>query len=115
MSRQANGIFPLTTIATTALTEKRFVTFTGAVPAADANVMGVVRQNAVIGDAVTVDTLGTAIVEAGAAITAGATVKTDATGRAITWATAGAKVAIAMQSASAAGDFIEVYLLQNAT
>lgn len=113
MSKQANGIYPITVSATATLTERRFVTFAGAVPAADAYVIGVTRQNAVSGDKVTVDTLGTAIVEAGAAITAGATLKVDNTGKVITWATSGAKVGIAMQAAGASGDFIEVLLLQN--
>jgi hypothetical protein len=55
------------------------------------------------------------VVEAGAAIAAGATVKSDATGRAITWAVSGAKVAVAMEAATAAGQFIEVRLIDNAT
>ena len=114
MSKQANGIYPMSITASATLVEKRFITFAGAVPAADAYVMGVVRQNAVSSDKVTVDTLGTAIVEAGAAITAGASLKVDATGKVITWATSGARVGIAMQAASATGDFIEVFLLQNA-
>ncbi len=114
MSKQANGIFPLTIAScAAATTANRFVTATGAVPAADANVLGVVRQTSLINTAVTVDVLGTAIVEAGAAITAGSTLKVDATGKAITWATSGAKVGLALQAASASGDLIEVLLVQN--
>ena len=113
MSKQAFPILTLTIAATATLVAERFVTQAGAVPAADANVLGVVRQAAVSGDKVTVDVLGTAIVEAGAAITAGSTLKVDATGKVITWATSGAKVGIALQAASASGQFIEVYLLQN--
>jgi hypothetical protein len=57
-----------------------------------------------------VDVIGTAIVEAGAAITAGDTLKVDNTGKVITWATSGAKVGIALQAASGSGKFIEVLL-----
>ena len=110
MSRQATSVLALTVAATATLVAERFVTFAGAVPAADAFVLGVVRQSAVSGDKVTVDVVGTAIVEAGAAITAGATLKVDASGRVITWATSGARVGIALQSASALGQFIEVLL-----
>lgn len=110
MSKQAISLLSLTIVATVTLTAERFVTFAGAVPAADASVFGVVRQGAVSGDKVTVDVQGTAIVEAGAAITAGATLKVDSTGKVITWATSGAKVGIALQAASASGAFIEVLL-----
>lgn len=113
MSKQAFSVLPLTIVASATLVADRFITAAGAVPAADANVLGVVRQAAVSGDKVTVDVLGTAIVEAGAAVAVGATLKTDASGRAITWVTAGAKVGLALQAASAAGQFIEVLLIPN--
>ena len=48
------------------------------------------------------------------AIAAGATVKSDASGRAITWVTSGARLGVALEPASAAGQFIEVLLIQNA-
>ena len=114
MSRQAFSLLTLTITASATLTADRFVTFAGAVPSADASVLGVVRQAAVSGDKISVDVQGTAIVEAGAAVTAGDTLKVDSSGRAITWATSGAKVGIALQSASAAGKFIEVLLLPTA-
>lgn len=110
MSRQSTSLLALTITASATLTAERFVTFAGAVPAADAYVLGVVRQSAVSGDKVTVDVHGTAIVEAGAAITAGATLKVDSSGRVITWATSGARVGIALQAASGSGQFIEVLL-----
>lgn len=113
MSRQAISLLPLTITASATLTADRFVTFAGAVPSADANVLGVVRQAAVSGDKVTVDVLGTAIVEAGAAVTAGDTLKVTNTGKVIPWATSGAKVALALQSASGDGKFIEVLLIPN--
>ena len=113
MSKQAYPILALTIAATATLVAERFVTAAGAVPAADANVLGVVRQAAVSGDKVTVDVLGTAIVEAGGAITKGDTLKVDNTGKVITWATSGAKVGLALQAASGAGQFIEVLLIPN--
>ena len=65
------------------------------------------------GEKITVDVLGTAVVEAGAAVAANATVKSDASGRAITWATSGAKVGLALEAAGAAGQMIEVLLIPN--
>ena len=114
MSKQSFSILTLTISATATLTADRFVTIAGAVPAADAYVLGVCRTAAVSGDRVTVDVQGTSIVEAGAAVAVGNTVKVDASGRAIPWATSGAKVGIALQAATAAGQFIEVLLLPTA-
>ena len=50
----------------------------------------------------------------GAAVAAGATLKSDASGRGITWVTSGARVAIALQAATAAGQFIEALMIPNA-
>ena len=92
----------------------RFVTPAGAQAGADANTLGVARTSGVSGDKVAVDVLGTSIVDAGAAISAGATIETNASGKAVTWATSGPKVAIALQAASGDGDLIEVLLIPNA-
>jgi hypothetical protein len=46
-------------------------------------------------------------------VAAGDTIKSDATGRAITWVTSGAKIALALEAATAAGQFIEVLLIPN--
>jgi len=113
MSAQSIALLALTFKATGALTTNRFVTPAIAQAAAGANTLGVVRQTAAIGDAVTVDILGTAQVEAGAAVAAGATIGVDASGRGITWAS-GAKVAVALEAASAAGQVIECLLIPNA-
>jgi hypothetical protein len=113
MSRQAVGILPLPMVLTGTVAEARFVTPAGAQAGADANTYGVSRSAGVSADRITVDVLGTAIVEAGAAISAGATLKSDASGRAITWATSGAKVALALEAAGASGQFIEVLLIPN--
>lgn len=106
-------ILSLGAVLTGTVNPFRFVTPAGAQAGADANTLGVARTAGVSGDRITLDVLGTATVEAGAAIAAGATLKTDASGRAITWATSGAKVGLALAAASAAGDLIEVLLIPN--
>lgn len=114
MSQQNISLLSLTLALTGAVTANRFVSPLGALAAADANALGVVRQTGIIGEKVTVDVLGTAVVEAGAAVAAGATVKADATGRAITWAVSGARLGVALEAASVAGQLIEVLLIPNA-
>lgn len=114
MSQQNISLLTLTLVASGAVAVNRFVTPLGAQAGADANTMGVARAATADTLKMPVDVLGTAIVEAGAAVAAGATVKSDASGRAITWVTSGAKVGIAMQAATAAGQFIEVLLIPNA-
>ncbi len=114
MSRQASPILAVTRTASGTIAANRFVTPAGAQAGADANTLGVSRVAGVSGDRMTIDVVGTAIVEAGAAVSAGATIKSDASGRAITWATSGARVGIALDAAGAAGEFIEVLLVPNA-
>lgn len=113
MSQQASPILALTVTLSGTVAANRFVTPAGAQAVADANTLGVARTAGVSGDKIAVDVLGTAIVEAGAAISAGATLETDASGRAVTWATSGAKVGLALQAAGAAGAMIEVLLIPN--
>lgn len=114
MSRQSITLLSLTVVAAGTLVANRFITPLGAQAGAGENALGVARQSAVAADIVSVDVLGTAVVEAGAPVAAGATLKADADGRAIPWATSGARVAIALQDASAAGQMIEVLLIPNA-
>mgnify|MGYP001766170434 CR=1 FL=1 len=113
MSQQSNPILALTATLSGTVAANRFVTPAGAQAGADANTLGVARTAGVSGDRIAVDVLGTAIVEAGAAVAAGATVKADSSGRAITWVSSGAKVGLALQSAGAAGAMIEVLLIPN--
>jgi hypothetical protein len=114
MSQQFRPVQTLTVIAAGALPANRFVTFGGALPSANGNAFGVANSQAVnAGDKVPVITLGTALVTAGGAITAGSVVATDANGQAVTWST-GAKVGIALDAATASGQLIEVLLLPNA-
>ncbi|PWR23361.1 capsid cement protein [Zavarzinia compransoris] len=105
-------VLTLTIKATAALTKQRFVTLAGAVPAAGAAVAGVARTAAAIGDDVAVDVLGTAVIEAGAAVAAGAAIESDASGRAIT-ATTGVQVARTRTAAAAAGEALEIILIPN--
>lgn len=114
MSAQSKPVLTLTVTAGGTIAANRFVTPAGAQAGADANTLGVCRVAAVVNDKVPVDILGSAVIEAGAAVSAGDTVKSDASGRAITWATSGAKVGIALQAATAAGQMIEVLLIPNA-
>jgi len=112
MSQQSIEILSLPVKATASLTSRRFVTIGGAQAGAGATALGVARSDGAIGDQVPVDVLGTAVVEAGAAIVAGAAVEVDASGRAVTKNT-GVTVGRALEAAAAAGDFIEVLLIAN--
>lgn len=115
MSNQSIPILTLTRAAAGAIAANRFVTPAGAQAGADANAIGVARvAAAVAGEEIPVDVLGTTVVEAGGAIAAGATIKSDANGKAITWAVSGAKLAIALEAAGGDGQFIEVLLIPNA-
>lgn len=114
MGKQSIPILSLTVRATGTIAAHRFVSPAGAQAVADAVAFGVARSAAVSGDLLTVDKKGTTVVEAGAAISAGAIVKSDASGRAIAWVTSGAKLGRALEAAGAAGAFIEVELLDHA-
>lgn len=114
MSKQGIPLLTLALALTSAVAACRFVNAAGAQAGADENTFGVARSAGAIADKAPVDVIGVSVVEAGAAIAAGATVKSDATGRAITWAVSGAKVAVALEAATAAGQFIEVRLIDNA-
>lgn len=115
MGAQNISLLKLTVGAAGAIAANRFVTPAGAQAGADANTLGVSEFAAgAAGEKIPVTALGTAVVEAGAAVAAGATLKSDASGRAITWAASGAKVAIALEAAAGAGSFFEVLLVPNA-
>lgn len=112
MSQQSIPVMALTATASGAVVAGRFVTVAGAQAGAAANTLGVARFGVASGEAVTVDVLGTAAVEAGAAITAGDALETDANGKAIT-RVAGPVVGRALQTASGAGAFVEAVLIPN--
>lgn len=114
MSKNFISLLPITVLLSATVAAHRFVTPAGAQTVADANSLGVAREGNVAGTRIAVDSIGTASVEAGAAVAVGATVKSDATGRAITWVTSGARLGVALEAATAAGQFIECRLLDNA-
>ena len=113
MTTQYIAALTLTVAATGTLVANRFVTKAGAQTGADGYSIGVCRTAASSGDKVAVDALGALAVEAGAAVSAGDTIKADSSGRAITWATSGAKIGIALEAAGASGDLISVLLIPN--
>ncbi|MBS3936002.1 MAG: DUF2190 family protein [Sulfuritalea sp.] len=114
MGMQSTPVLTLTLTLTGNVGAHRLVTPAGVQAGADAVAIGAARSAGVSGERIPVDVKGTAVVETGAAIAAGATLKADASGRVIAWATAGAKVGFALEAATAAGQFIEVLLLDNA-
>lgn len=112
--KQSIPILSLTQALTGTVAANRFTTVAGIQTGADLNALGVSRVGGISGEKITVDVLGTSIVEAGAAVAAGATLKSDATGRGITWVTSGARLGIALEAAGGAGELIEVMLIPNA-
>jgi hypothetical protein len=91
------------------LSRGRFVTGTGAVPAAKAVVIGVVHEDVDAGEPVPVMVKTVAQVQAAGAITAGARVETTATGKAQAF-TDGYVAGIAIDEATTDGQFIRVLL-----
>lgn len=104
------SVLTLPVLATEAIQADRFVTPTGAVPAAGANCLGVALHAALAGEYFAADVLAVSYVTAGAAIANGAAVQTDASGRAIT-RTSGAVLGRALSSAATAGDRVKVLLI----
>jgi hypothetical protein len=101
-------------VATAALTQYRGATVLGAVPAAGANALGIATTGGAIGERVPVAVLGTALAEAGAAISAGAALELDASGRVVTRSTGVTVGRMAPgMTAAAAGDVVEVVLIPN--
>ncbi len=110
---QSTPILTLPIVAAGVIAAARFATPAGAQAGAGANTLGVNRFALAAGERGAVDALGTAVVEAGAAVSVNATIQSNASGQAITWAS-GAKVAVALSAATAAGQMIEVMLIPNA-
>lgn len=115
MSQQNISLLALTVVAAATAIGQRFVTGGGALATAAGNALGVAQGDAsVIGERVSVDTLGTALVVAGGAIAANAAIEVGTGGKAVT-KTTGIAVARAAPGATAAadGDVIEVILIPN--
>lgn len=110
---QKTALFGLSQVAVAAIAAARFVgMMTGQHCASGVKALGVSQTPAAPGEAFTADVHGTAIVEAGGVIAAGAEVKAagDGSGRAIDRGGAGPLDAYAVTAASAAGQKIEVLL-----
>ena len=110
MAASATNSLVLTVTATAALTQFRAATFAGAVPAAAAAGAYPALAGAAIGESVGVVAGGTAIGEAGAAISANALLEVDSVGRYIT-RSAGAIVGRALTAAGASGDQFELLVI----
>lgn len=111
-----NQKIPLLTLTVTAIgavAACRFVGFDGAqVDAAGVKAMGVSTFPAINGDDLSLDVIGTTVVEAGGAVAVGDDLSADAEGRAVT-AEEGVVLAQALDSSLAAGEFIEVLLVRS--
>lgn len=114
MGKQSLPLLSQPVTASGAIAASRFVTPTGAQAGVGVNSLGVSRFDAGDTETVTVDVIGTAIIETGGAVTAGGLIESDASGRAIA-KTTGVAVARALpgQSAAGEGEFIEALLLAN--
>jgi len=114
MSRQSISLLTLSVLAAGAILEARFVTPASEQAEAGENAYGVALSDAAVGEVAPVVNKGTAVVEAGAAIAAGALVQSDASGRAITKAAGTTLGRLAPgEVAGASGEFVEVILFDN--
>ena len=111
------GSYPIVTLtvaSTATVAANRFVEADGTYPAAGGPALGVTRTAGVSGDQLTVDVLGTCIVEAGGAIAVKGACKVDAAGKVLAHDSTNTKVAQALTAAAADGDLIHVLLIPNA-
>jgi Uncharacterized conserved protein (DUF2190) len=115
MSKQQLATRVVTVVAAGALTAKRGVLNSGLIAGANAIILGVADHDAAIGEATRVVVGESAIVEVGAACDGVENrLMTDATGRFIPW-TATNNIAARLvlgQTATAAGQFVEAYLVK---
>lgn len=112
MSKQFISVLALSVMASAAITANRFVTGAGVTATAAGRALGVARSDAADAEVFPADVIGTAVVEASAAIAVDAEIEVAASGKAVTKA-AGVTVARALEAAGADGDFIEVLLIAN--
>lgn len=106
------SLLVLNVVAGGALATARGVTAAGAYPASGAGIRGVTRTSAgASGDLVPLDVVGTALMESGAAVTKDGPVMCDSTGRAIDKTSTNVIVGYALNAATAAGQMVEVLLV----
>lgn len=109
------AVLTLTVFAGAALAANRFVEQDGTYPTAGGSAFGVTRVDAVTGDPVPVDVLGTTIVECGAAVSKDVALMVDANGKVVPLAgSAKQAVARSMEAGAADGALIEVLLIPSA-
>lgn len=108
---QSRPILTLTCIASATVRAERFVTKAGAEAGAGVRAFGVSDVAATNGEPIAAHVLGTAVVTAGAAINDDTLVESDAQGRAVA-RTTGVVLGKTLQAATAAGQRIEVLLIQ---
>lgn len=94
-------------VALVDLPRNRFASFSGALCTAGAKALGTVQADTEADNVAPVSVLGICLITAGAAVTAGAEVESDASGRAVTLA-AGASNGFALDTATASGDVIRI-------
>lgn len=112
--RNCTPLLTLSVLAAGVIANSRFVAPGGTQAGAGVNTLGLSRTDAVAGDRVPVDAIGTGIAQSGAAIAANALIETDANGKAITHVSGVVVGRMAPgEVATAADQFIEVILLQN--
>lgn len=112
MATQEHAVQTLTVLAAGTITKNRFVTIGGVTATAAATAFGVAATSAASGEYFPVNTLGTSIVQAGGAISAGAAIEVGTGGKAVT-KSSGVAVARAIEAASGDGVLIEVFLIPN--
>lgn len=113
MGRQYDKQHAITMVATTALAAHRFIAYDGGYPSAAGGakaVQGVSESSAQTGEALSVVTSYSYLVEAAAAIAFGQLVKPDASGKAVVGSLT-EHCARALGAATQAGQLVEVQLL----
>ena len=105
----SRSLYGQTVQATSAVTGRTFANYTGGTAGAGEAAMGAYRTDAVVGDAVTVEQIGTSLVIAGANLSAGAAVESDANGHAVPHTTG--VVAGRALRATVAGAAAEIFLI----
>ncbi|EPB9486909.1 MULTISPECIES: DUF2190 family protein [Citrobacter] len=108
MSSTQQVILTTSIIAAAALVQQRLVGADNAPCQAGAVALGVAEVDAVTGDITPVNVLGIIAVEAGAAVTKGLAVQSDADACVVPQAEAGISVGIALDEALEAGDVIRI-------
>lgn len=108
---QATPVFSIPITATGTIRAHRFVNAAGDESDAGEDPIGVSRTAATTGDLITVDVLGTTLLELAATLAAGAYVSPNADGEAIAQAGAGIEAAAVLLQGGDDGDIVEALLL----